>query len=72
MIICEMPSGSYTKYNATWGEEAIKRGIIPYVWDINNPNRYGTGDDLQGRKVKKVRGGLYIIGGKLVYSHPNR
>ena len=24
-------------------EEAIKRGIIPYVWDINNPNRYGTG-----------------------------
>ena len=177
-----VPSGSYTKYNATWGEEAyvreqfqmikeafvdkgypvilgeyganwrefsnnsiqkkhdaslwlfhktineeaIKRGIIPYVWDINNPNRYGTGGimciidrskpavfdtnsldgimsgagaatwggpatginrvevnqgdkssapviyDLQGRKVKNVRGGLYIIGGKLVYSHPNR
>ena len=94
-----VPSGSYAKYNATWGEEsyvreqfqmmkenfvdkgipvvlgeyganwreftnnsiqkkhdasiwlfhktineeAIKRGIIPYVWDINNPNRYGTG-----------------------------
>ena len=94
-----VPSGSYVKYNATWGEEAyvreqmqmmkenfvdkgypvilgeyganwrefsnssiqkkhdasiwlfhktineeaIKRGIIPYVWDINNPNRYGTG-----------------------------
>ena len=94
-----VPSGSYKKYNATWGEEsyvreqfqmmkenfvdkgipvvlgeyganwrefsnssiqkkhdasiwlfhktineeAIKRGIIPYVWDINNPNRYGTG-----------------------------
>lgn len=28
--------------------------------------------DLQGRKVKNVRGGLYIIGGKLVYLHPNR
>ncbi len=94
-----VPSGNYTKYNSTWGEEAyvreqfqmmkeafvdrgypvilgeyganwrefsnnsiqkkhdaslwlfhktineeaIKRGIIPYVWDINNPNRYGTG-----------------------------
>jgi len=94
-----VPSGSYTKYNSTWGEEAyvreqfdmmkknftdkgipvilgeyganwrefsnssiqkkhdasiwlfhkticeeaVCRGIIPYVWDINNPNRYGTG-----------------------------
>ena len=113
-------------FHKTINEEAIKRGIIPYVWDINNPNRYGTGGimciidrskpavfdtnsldgiisgaaaatwggpatginrvevnqgdkssapviyDLQGRKVKNVRGGLYIIGGKLVYSHPNR
>ena len=112
-------------FHKTINEEAIKRGIIPYVWDINNPNRYGTGGimciidrskpavfdtnsldgimsgaaaatwggpatcinrvevnqgdkssapviyDLQGRKVKNVRGGLYIIGGKLVYSHPN-
>ena len=113
-------------FHKTINEEAIKRGIIPYVWDINNPNRYGTGGimciidrskpavfdtnsldgiisgaaaatwggpatginrvevnqgdkssapviyDLQGRRVKNVRGGLYIIGGKLVYSHPNR
>jgi len=111
-------------FHKTINEEAIKRGIIPYVWDINNPNRYGTGGimciidrskpavfdsnsldgimsgaaatwggpatginrvevnqgdksstpviyDLQGRRVKNVRGGLYIIGGKLVYSHPN-
>ena len=113
-------------FHKTINEEAIKRGIIPYVWDINNPNRYGTGGimciidrskpavfdtnsldgiisgaaaatwggpatginrvevnqgdkssapviyDLQCRRVKNVRGGLYIIGGKLVYSHPNR
>lgn len=94
-----VPSGSYTKYNCTWGEESylrdqlqmmkeafvdkgipvilgeyganwreftnsslqkkhdasiklfhktiieesINRGIIPYVWDINIPNRNGTG-----------------------------
>lgn len=30
-------------FHKTVNEEAIKRGIIPYVWDINNPNRYGTG-----------------------------
>ena len=30
-------------FHKTINEEAIKRGIIPYVWDINNPNRYGTG-----------------------------
>ena len=30
-------------FHRTINEEAIKRGIIPYVWDINNPNRYGTG-----------------------------
>lgn len=30
-------------FHKTVNEEAVKRGIIPYVWDINNPNRYGTG-----------------------------
>ena len=30
-------------FHKTINEEAVKRGIIPYVWDINNPNRYGTG-----------------------------
>ena len=30
-------------FHKTVNEEAIRRGIIPYVWDINNPNRYGTG-----------------------------
>ena len=30
-------------FHKTINEEAIKRGIIPYVWDINNTNRYGTG-----------------------------
>ena len=30
-------------FHKTINEEAIKRGIIPYVWDINNPNRYGSG-----------------------------
>ena len=30
-------------FHKTINEEAIKRGVIPYVWDINNPNRYGTG-----------------------------
>lgn len=30
-------------FHKTINEEAIKRGIIPYVWDINTPNRYGTG-----------------------------
>lgn len=30
-------------FHKTVNEEAIKRGIIPYVWDINNPHRYGTG-----------------------------
>jgi hypothetical protein len=30
-------------FHKTINEEAIKHGIIPYVWDINNPNRYGTG-----------------------------
>lgn len=30
-------------FHKTINEEAIKRGIVPYVWDINNPNRYGTG-----------------------------
>lgn len=108
-------------FHKTINEEAIKRGVIPYVWDINNPNRYGTGGimciidrskpavfdtnsldgimsgaaaatwggpatginrvevnqgdkssapliyDLQGRKVKNVRGGLYIIDRKVVY-----
>lgn len=111
-------------FHKTINEEAIKRGIIPYVWDINNPNRYGTGGimciidrskpavfdtnsldgimsgaaaatwggpatginrvevnqgdkssapliyDLQGRKVKNVRGGLYIIDRKVVYLQP--
>jgi len=111
-------------FHKTVNEEAIKRGIIPYVWDINNPNRYGTGGimciidrsklevfdtnsldgimsgtaaatwggpatainsvevnhgakssapviyDLQGRKVKNVRGGLYIVDRKVVYLQP--
>ena len=111
-------------FHKTINEEAIKRGIIPYVWDINNPNRYGIGGimciidrskpavfdtnsldgimsgtaaatwggpatginrvevnqgdkssapliyDLQGRKVKNVRGGLYIIDRKVVYLQP--
>lgn len=30
-------------FHKTINKEAVKRGIIPYVWDINNPNRYGTG-----------------------------
>ena len=30
-------------FHQTINEEAVRRGIIPYVWDINNPNRYGTG-----------------------------
>ncbi len=30
-------------FHKTINEEAVNRGIIPYVWDINNPNRYGTG-----------------------------
>ena len=30
-------------FHKTINEEAVKRGIIPYVWDINNPNRYGAG-----------------------------
>lgn len=111
-------------FHKTINEEAIKRGIIPYVWDINNPNRYGTGGimciidrskpavfdqnslngiisgaaaaawggpatginnvevnqgdkssapviyDLNGRRMKKVRGGLYIVNRKVVYLQP--
>ena len=43
-------------FHKTINEEAVKRGIIPYVWDINNPNRYGTGGIMCiiDRSVPKV------------------
>ncbi|WP_028903519.1 SEL1-like repeat protein [Prevotella sp. P6B4] len=58
----------YMRAAATWGGPAtgINRVVVSQGDKSSAPVIY----DLQGRRVKNVRGGLYIIDKKIVYLQP--